>query len=138
MPELSIQTQNEEGDSVTRTVHVEEEHADEARETITSLATQAEEVPALREERDELSSENEALREKMVGEIVRRKKLAGEIDGEDEVKTEREFLSGLPAERLSMHYDRALKLNVDTDGALDAGKSPDDNGDGTSYDDVGL
>jgi hypothetical protein len=138
MPELSIQTANEQGDRVTRTLHVEEEHAEKDRSTIQDLAEQAELVPELREERDDLASENDTLCDALVSEIVRRKKLSGELDGEDEIQDEREFLEGLPASRLKKHYERAFKLDIDTGGNLNPGKEPAGTTEGSTYDELGL
>lgn len=130
MPELSIQTANEEGETVTRVLHLEEEHAEEDRNTVQSLADQAEQVPELREERDELEDELGSMREVLVDECIRRQKLAGKIgeDAELSIDEQREYLEGLPAKRLKMEYERAMKLDIDTGGALDPGKTPEDPG----------
>lgn len=129
MAQVILETKNEEGEEVTHNLHVEDDHVEDERRVLTSLAERAEKASTLQ-------SENSTLREAIVSEVVRRRKLAGEID-EDGVEQEREFLLGLPAGRLKQHYDRALDLSLDTGGALDPSTDPSDKS-GNAYDEKGL
>lgn len=133
MPQVTLQTKDEKGDDLTQTFHLEEDHAENESQALRSLAERAENA-------SELQSENETLRGVMVGEVVRRKKLSGNLEGEDAVQQEQQFLEGLPAERLKMHYERALEMDVDTGGAIDTsgGSDNQDNPSGPDYDEMGL
>lgn len=137
MAQTTLRTKNEDGDDVTHTFHLEDEHAEDEVEALESLATRAEERADLQAELKEKEGELDTAREALVGEIVRRKKLAGELE-EDGVEEERDFLSGLPMDRLKTHYDRALKLEVDTESATDLDADPPSGNDGSKYEEKGL
>lgn len=126
MAQITLNTQNEDGDPVTHTLHIEDEHSDDEAPVLEQLATRAERVHELRSDLNEQQDENEALREMLVNDIVRRKKLAGEFEGEDtpDEEDEVEYLEALPADRLQMEWDRAPEdLNT---SAGTKNKTPDD------------
>jgi hypothetical protein len=125
MAQLNVRTQNEEGERVTRTFHLEDEHAPDETEQLEVLAQQAERVPELRSELNETQDELDAAQEHIVSDIIRRKKLAGDLEGEDEIEDEREFLEGLPVDRLKKHSKRPPSgEELSTDSATDPSKSP--------------
>ena len=125
MAQLNVRTQNEDGERVTRTFHLENEHAPDETEQLEALARQAERVPELRSELSETQDELDAAQEHIVSDIIRRKKRAGELEGEEEINDEREFLGGLPMERLKKHSERAPSgEELSTESAIDPGKSP--------------
>jgi hypothetical protein len=132
MAQLSIRTQNEDGERVTRTFHIEDDHAEDERGQLEAIADQAEEVPELREELSKTEDELDTIREVLVSDIVRRKKLAGKYDGEDALDQaeDQEFLEGLPAGRLKMHYERAPSgEELSTDAATSNDDPPEGNPD---------
>lgn len=80
------------------------------------------------------SEELSVLKETMADEIVRRKKLAGDLEGEDEIKTEREYLENLSATRLAREWDRAPE-EVSTEASTEEGKKADES---DKYAEAGL
>lgn len=141
MAQLSITSQNEDGDRVTRTFHIEDEHADDEAEQLEALAAQAEEVPDLRDQLSQAEDELEAVRDLAIGEIVRRKKLSGEVgeDADFSEDDEVEYLEGLPADRLTKEWERAMELDVDTSSATDPSANPPTNGEGEGvYDELAV
>jgi len=128
MAQITLNTQNEDGDAVTHSFHIEDDHAESEAEVLDQLARRAERVAKLRSRMNDMESELETARETIVSDIVRRKKLAGTLDEEDDIEEEREFLGGLPMERLKRHWDRAPSgSELDTDPAT-SGDDPTDNG----------
>lgn len=135
MATTTLRTQNAEGDSVSLSAHVEDDKADETVEAIHRFAELEVEAQtaALRKDLGSTERENETLRETIVSETIRAKKLAGVVSDDDDadlsVEDEREYLLGLPADRLQMEYERATKK--DLSGASDSTTSneqPDDPG----------
>jgi hypothetical protein len=139
MAQLSITTPNEEGDSVTRTFHIVDEHVDDEADQLQALAAQAEAVPELREERNALKGELETATDVIVSDIIRRKKIAGDLE-EDGVESEREYLEGLPIGRLKMEYERApSEADLDTSSATENKNAQDVTNDlSARYQDAGL
>lgn len=132
MADVLLDTTNEDGDDVTHTLHVEDEHVDDDRDVLQHLATRAEEQAAL-------SSENETLRETIVSDVVRRKKLAGEVGEDADISEdeEHEYLMGLPADRLQREWERAPSgEEMQTEPATDPSKEPSASVD--AYDEKGL
>lgn len=118
MARLTLRTQNADGEAVSLDAHVEDDHADDSTSAIQRYAELETEsaVAEVRQDLEVVTAERDAMRDLMVGEILRRKQLAGLVaDGEDakdgqlKVEDEREYLLGLPAERLKMEYERAPK-----------------------------
>jgi hypothetical protein len=125
MAQLNVRTQNEDGERVTRTFHLEDEHAPDETEQLEALAEQADRVSELNEELEGTRSELDTARDVIASDIIRHKKLAGDLEGEDEIEDEREFLEGLPVDRLKKHWDRApAEEELSTESAIDPGKSP--------------
>lgn len=137
MAQTTLRTKNEDGDKQTLTFHLEDDHAEDEVGALESLAERAEERAELQAKLNEKEEELSAARDALTGEIIRRKKLSGKLE-EDGVESEREFLSGLPMERLKMHYDRALELEVDTDSATNLNADPPENGETDKYEEKGL
>lgn len=133
MAQTTLRSQNSEGDAVTLTAHVEDDHVDDSVDAIHRFAQlEAEQqTAAIRENLQTAESENTTLREAIVSDTIRAKKLAGVVSEDDDadlsVEDEREYLMGLPADRLQMEHERAKKK--DLSGAASpttANEQPDD------------
>lgn len=118
--------------SIGTTLHLDDDHEGDI-EDVTDLASKAEKVDELESEKEELSSENESLREWMVGETIRRKKQGGELNDEG-VEEEREYLEGLSADRLTRELERA-PTDLDTSASTEEGKHTSDE---SKYEELGL
>lgn len=136
MAQVTLNTVNEDGDPVTHTFHIEDEHADDEAPVLEQLASRAEKVAGLRSDVSDKEEALEATRDLVVGEIVRRRKLAGEID-EDSTEEERDFLQTLPPEKLKVHWKRSHSLELDTGRVTDP-ENPTGNGDASKYEELGL
>lgn len=108
-------------------VYSADDYVEENTETIKNLAASGSSDGASEEE---LSTAKETL----VDEIIRRKKLAGRLDGEDEIQAEREYLSGLEADRLKQEFNRAPE-KLDTSASTEEGKKNDEK---SKYAEAGL
>lgn len=135
MATTTLRTQNADGDSVSLSAHVEEDKAEESVEAIHRFAElEAEaQTAALRKDLDSAKGENETLRETIVSETIRAKKLAGVVSDDDDaelsVEDEREYLLGLPASRLQMEYERATKKDLTgAASSTTSNEKPDDPG----------
>lgn len=110
---VTFRTQNADGETVSLDADVEDDSAEESVEAIERYAElEAESQTAdLQARLDETEEEADQMRELVVGDILRRQKLAGEIgeDAELSVEDQREYLQGLPAGRLKMEWERAPK-----------------------------
>ena len=143
MAQLTIRTKNEDGDAVTHTLHLEDEHADDEAAAVEQLAARAERAADLRSELNAVQHDLATAKEAIVSDIVRRKKLAGEYDGDDglDQEADREYLEGLPVDRLKMEYKRAPSdAELDTSSAT-GNETPDDRNAGqlsSRYVDAGL
>lgn len=113
MARATLRTQNTDGDAVSLDIHVEDDHADESVTAVERYAELQAEVAAAehRSEAEAAQQDLDAVKEVLVSEIVRRKTLAGIVSEDDDadlsVEDERDYLMGLPAERLQMEWERA-------------------------------
>ena len=132
MARVTVRTEDHNGERQSFDLEVDDESPQEQVEAIERYAETREQAARadLQAEMNEIEEEMGELRDLVVSDIIRRQKLAGEV-GEDadlSVEDQREYLEGLPAERLQMEYERAPD-SEDLSGATathTTGDDPDD------------
>lgn len=141
MAQTTLNTKTEDGDPQSITFHLEDDHAEDEAEVLQSLASRAERSVDRKAKLEETEEELSATKELVINEIVRRKKLSGEVGEEADFSEEDEveYLEGLPAERLQKEWERAMDLDVNTSSATDPDADPPTNGkDEGVYDDLAV
>lgn len=141
MAQTTLSTKNEDGDNITLSFHLEDDHAEDEAQALQSLASRAERTADLKGDLEAAKAELSTTKELVINEIVRRKKLSGEVGEEADFSEEDEveYLEGLPANRLQKEWGRAMELDVDASSATDPDADPPTNGKGDGvYDDLAV
>ena len=129
---VTVRTEDKNGERQAFDLEVDEDSPQEQVQAIERYAETREEAARadLQADLDSTEEELDEMRDLVVSEILRRQKLAGQV-GEDadlSVEDQREYLEGLPAERLQMEWERAPK-GEDLSGSTQnhtTGDDPDD------------
>jgi hypothetical protein len=132
MAHVTFRTQNADGEPVSLDAEVEDDAAEESVDAIERYAElEAESRTAdLRSQLQDIEEDAGEMRDIIVSDILRRQKLSGEVGEEADLSVEdqRDYLQGLPADRLKMEWERAPK-GEDLSGATSpatTGDAPDD------------
>jgi hypothetical protein len=111
MAHVAVSTEDKDGERKTFDLEVGDESPQETAKKVERFGqTCAEAAQAdLKAEKDALQEEIDSMQDLVVSEIIRRKKLAGKVgdDADLSVEDEREYLEGLPADRLQKEWERA-------------------------------
>lgn len=111
MAHVTVRTKDKNGESQAFDLEVGDDAPQDQVQQIERYAETREERARadLQADLDATEEELSAMTDLVVSEIIRRQKLAGQIgeDAELSVEDQREYLEGLPAERLQMEWERA-------------------------------
>jgi len=130
MPDLvKLQTTNADGERRSFSLEAPDGEGESARQAAEEYAEARVSAARadLQADLDATEEELSAMTDLVVSEIIRRQKLAGQIgeDAELSVEDQREYLEGLPAERLQMEWERAPS-EEDLSGSTETATTGDD------------